>query len=159
MSLQRGKYNDYKVGHHRRKPLTYTIDNITGCWIWQGSRGGGQGEYGSIYKDGKSVLAHRFFYEEKHGKISEGLELDHLCKNKRCCNPDHMEAVPHVINMRRSKTTKLTEEDVLYIRNSQETNVILALLYNVSESHISRIKNKVKWRKTTVEELKAKVRD
>ena len=69
------------------------------CWLWQGcttTRG-----YGLIAICGKSKLAHRLAYELFKGPIPEGLELDHLCRVRNCCNPDHLEAVTHEENVRR----------------------------------------------------------
>ena len=46
-------------------------------------------------------MAHWLLFEEVNGRIPAGLEIDHLCKNKLCINPDHLEAVTHAENMRR----------------------------------------------------------
>lgn len=72
-----------------------------GCWIWMGAlypKG-----YSSIWKNPRSYLGHRIMYEEKYGKIPDGLELDHLCRNRCCVNPDHLEAVTHKINLLRGE--------------------------------------------------------
>ncbi|OGR27289.1 MAG: hypothetical protein A2139_07850 [Desulfobacca sp. RBG_16_60_12] len=63
----------------------------TGCWLWQGeiNRNG----YGRVWVNGKRLMAHRVTYEAFHGPIAPGLVLDHLCKNRQCCNPDHLEPV------------------------------------------------------------------
>lgn len=45
--------------------------------------------------------AYRAYYERKYGEVPEGLELDHLCRVTMCVNPDHLEAVTHVVNTRR----------------------------------------------------------
>lgn len=63
----------------------------SGCWLWTGalnSRG-----YSCIGVDGKSQLAHRVSYELHVGPIPEGLQIDHLCRVKRCINPEHLEPV------------------------------------------------------------------
>lgn len=49
-------------------------------------------------------LAHRVAYEQARGPIPEGLELDHLCRNRACVNPDHLEPVTHRENLLRADT-------------------------------------------------------
>ncbi len=68
------------------------IDEITGCHNWQGfvsNKGYGHVSLGN----GKSGRVHRAAYELAKGPIPPGLQIDHLCRNRRCCNPDHLEAV------------------------------------------------------------------
>lgn len=72
----------------------------TGCWTWHGAFGG-DGHYGAAMVDGKLVVTHRYVYELLVGPIPKGLEIDHLCQNTRCCNPEHLEPVTHAENLRR----------------------------------------------------------
>lgn len=70
-----------------------------GCWIWVGAyypRG-----YGQFYDGKGGSSAHRWSYKQFKGEIPEGLELDHLCRTPCCVNPDHLEPVTHLENMRR----------------------------------------------------------
>lgn len=76
------------------------------CWIWIGCRnkfGYGLFWYGS--GEGHHV-AHRWSWREAHGPVPPGLELDHLCKNKSCVRPDHLEPVTRSENMRRATWKK-----------------------------------------------------
>ena len=71
-----------------------------GCWIFTGHLFGRNG-YGGIAHDGTTRGVHIVMYEDRNGRVPEGLELDHLCRVPRCCNPDHLEAVTHAENVRR----------------------------------------------------------
>lgn len=63
----------------------------SGCWIWLGTTL--PDGYGSFFHHGRRVAAHRFSYENVIGPIPSGLQLDHLCRNRRCVRPDHLEPV------------------------------------------------------------------
>lgn len=75
-----------------------------GCWLWTaycdslgyGRIVGGEGQPRSAY-------AHRVSYELFIGKIPDDMEIDHLCRNRSCVNPVHLEAVPHHTNVLRGK--------------------------------------------------------
>lgn len=76
------------------------------CWAWTGclnSRG-----YGCWAVNGKSQLTHRVAYILLVGEIPDGLQVDHLCGNKRCCNPDHLEAVTDAVNKSRTNQARKT---------------------------------------------------
>lgn len=69
-----------------------------GCWNFTGHvhRSG----YGYT---GQHVYAHRYFYQELVGPIPDGLVIDHLCMNKTCVNPEHLEPVTQGENIRRAR--------------------------------------------------------
>lgn len=96
-------YGDWSNANpeRRRKRLLkkVEIDAATGCWTWTGSKTL-QG-YGQMRVDGKRLYTHRISYELHVGPIPEGLDLDHLCRNRACCNPAHLEPVTHLVNVRR----------------------------------------------------------
>lgn len=95
---------------------------------------------------GRFALAHRVAYEEQYGPIPDGMEIDHLCGNRDCVNPDHLEAVSHTENMRRGRGTKLVRAQVDEIKRSTEKQHVLAGRYGVTQGHISRIKAGLAWR-------------
>lgn len=74
------------------------------CWNWTGALN--ENGYGKIGMPGISpVYAHRLMYELCVGPIPKGLEIDHLCFNRRCVNPGHLEAVTRLQNVRRAVKT------------------------------------------------------
>lgn len=73
------------------------VDGLKGpCHVFRGckSRDG----YGCVNNKGKTVLVHRYVWELANGPILGGLEVDHRCRNKACCNVDHLRVVTHRIN-------------------------------------------------------------
>jgi hypothetical protein len=77
--------------------------NANGCWVWTKYRD--RNGYGRLYVGNRVVLAHRFAYEAFIGPVPNGLPLDHLCRNRACCNPRHADPVPQVQNLHRSPET------------------------------------------------------
>lgn len=72
----------------------------TECWIYTGLLNADG--YGKIYAFGKHTSTHRLSHILFKGPIIEGYEVDHLCVVRACFNPDHLEAVPPIINHSRS---------------------------------------------------------
>lgn len=72
-----------------------TEDLTTGCWDWQGALRNG---YGAVGIGTKIVYVHRWIYEHFIAPIPDGLIIDHLCINRRCANPEHLDVVTRAIN-------------------------------------------------------------
>lgn len=66
------------------------------CWLWLASTTwAGYGRFQLSWKPRIRVIAHRFTYEMANGPIPDGLEIDHLCRNRKCVNPTHLRVVTH----------------------------------------------------------------
>lgn len=74
------------------------IETDTDCWEWQGAISKGYGCVGANQTGRRKV--HAVMYVLHHGPLPEDTEINHLCRNKGCCNPKHLEAVSHTENMR-----------------------------------------------------------
>ncbi|OZE77409.1 hypothetical protein CH305_18215 [Rhodococcus sp. 15-649-2-2] len=76
------------------------IVNSNGCWLWQGPTA--PHGYGTTIRAwGRGWLPHRLAYTVMVGEIPEGLQIDHLCRVRKCINPNHLEAVTQAENLRR----------------------------------------------------------
>lgn len=68
------------------------------CRLWAGAVDRRDG-YGRFYVGGKTVGAHQFAYRRMYGDVPEGMVIDHVCRNRRCVNPDHLRTVTRVENV------------------------------------------------------------
>ena len=91
----KGRSLSYVLGHNaRRGPDDYEVRDTgyaTPCHLWL--RHINADGYGMVTRDGKQQSAHRWFYGQVNGPIPEGMTLDHVCRERRCVNPDHLEPV------------------------------------------------------------------
>lgn len=88
------------------------IHGIEGCWTYRAIKNASG--YVSM---GNGVMAHRVSYEWFVGPIPSGLELDHLCGQRDCVNPHHLEPVTHRENLRRARLPHRSLDVRLYCRN------------------------------------------
>lgn len=97
--------NSARLDIDREKKFVDKTDALDdGCIVWRGfvTRDG----YGRFWDGTSSRLPHRVSYEMYVGEIPSGLEIDHLCKNRLCVNPDHLEPVTRQENIARSDAGK-----------------------------------------------------
>ena len=78
------------------------VEQETGCWLWTGSKN--RNGYGKFWYHGRTGTAFRFAYKFWHGPLPPGHEPDHLCENKICVNPDHLEGVTRRENLIRGNS-------------------------------------------------------
>lgn len=126
--------------HRPAEPLEnrYSVEDRgydTPCWIWQ--RAATPKGYGTIWDPAtqKLVRAPRYFYERFVGPIPEGAQIDHLCRQPPCVNPEHLEPVTQAVNQQRGANAKLTRDTADAIRNrgsAGESRAALAREFGVS---------------------------
>ena len=135
------------------------------CWEWRKAKIGGYGAFwfgGKRKNGGKTERAHRIaFALANGGEIPDGLQVNHTCHNKLCCNPRHLYAGTHQDNMddrtraarqamgEGHSQAKLTDEDVLRIRamhSEGRRQSDIAAVYGVHRTTIYRIRRRENWK-------------
>lgn len=75
------------------------VVSVNGCWLWR--NGLDSNGYGVVRTSASRTPAHRYVYEALVGAIPKKLQLDHLCRQRRCVNPDHLQPVTQQENILR----------------------------------------------------------
>jgi len=137
------------------------VERIDGaCWKWHGATTGfGYGEFKSHQK---RYSAHRFSYELHRGQIPHGMFVCHSCDNPACSNPDHLflgtatdnaqdmvakgRHAPPKLKGSDNGNAKLTESDIVAIRNDTRSQPSIAKDYGVSHVLIGFIKRRTAWK-------------
>jgi hypothetical protein len=140
----------------------YEIITETGCWLWKGwydKNGYGMMKIGHMDdKSRRNEFAHRVSWIIHHGHIPKGLFVLHHCDTPCCVNPHHLFLGTQTDNMQdaskkqripmgdRSNLAKLTEGQVISIRESHDKPKILANKFKVTRNNIYLIKSNQTWR-------------
>lgn len=131
------------------------LDKTTDCWLWLGDLRNG---YGRISWKGTGTILHRLTWVLSGGEIPEGQVIRHKCKNKHCCNPDHLETGTNKENtfdryrdgtMLYGEThprARWTEEQIRYIRSSPLNGGQLAKELNTNRTTICDIRKRKTWK-------------
>ena len=119
-----------KINHEVIQRFFKKVEKTPKCWNWTGCLVNG---YGQFFL-GKKQYAHRISYSILHGEIPKGKCLDHLCRNRKCVNPNHLEPVSYKENIIRGAKnqdqfgekhpwSKLSDRDILKIKELAKYNI------------------------------------
>jgi hypothetical protein len=160
MQLRRAK-SQLVAPVQRETPQEYIKNRVEladhDCWEWRLSRYKG---YGKTGVNGRGRQAHIVSYEAFVGPVPEGMQINHKCHNRACCNPEHLYAGTQKQNMKdmllagrgsrlcgeTNGNSKLTATDVCLIRASKDSAMQLRQQLGVSEALIRAIRKGLVWR-------------
>lgn len=154
---RKGQPTKYLRGHGRRIVHPHNFERYcsiedrghdTPCWIWQGFKDSRAG-YAVIGINGRPRKVHQISYKRFHGEVPAGKEIDHVCGNRACVNPDHLEAVSHTENCRRGRKAVLIMEQAEEIRRLKREHGLkhteIAEMFDVSATCIWNIVHGNRW--------------
>jgi hypothetical protein len=126
-----------------------TIGEENECWNWKAAvQWDG---YGNIKILDNQFKSHRVAFELSIGPIPKKQYVCHTCDNKRCCNPSHLftgfqeHNMRDMTNKRRHKNARLTDAEVIAIKNSTANQTLVAEDYGITQAHVSAIKTGKRW--------------
>lgn len=103
-----------------------------GCWIWNASKtNNGYSQLRSRVHKFHGNSGHRFSYIYHKGEIPKGLEIDHLCRNRDCVNPEHLEAVTSSVNHLRGDGMKIWGK-----KNREKTHCPQGHIYSPENTYV-----------------------
>lgn len=124
---------------------SYTVEP-SGCWRWTGSIAGNG--YGHFWTNNAYHQAHLLVYILFVGPLPEGLEPDHLCRNRWCVNPGDIEFVTHAVNSQRGARAVLSPDQARAIRAAHRSGRgvrSLAREHGINHATVSRLINGLIW--------------
>lgn len=129
----------------------WIVDQETGCWNWTGTMTRGYGKFTLTSGNTQITIgAHRLVWRLYGGaKIGSTHQLDHVCRNRKCVNPEHMEIVTISENNRRKPATRLTEAVVTQIRSELSSGAhykVIAAKYGLTMGHVINIRERRVWK-------------
>ena len=124
--------------------LQSRINKTDSCWVWHGAIA--DNGYSKVRFRNKHTSVHRVIYEHYKGKIPKGFQVDHLCKNKLCVNPEHLEAVTPAENTRRaSKKANLLIVRIIKKLTGKIKQHEISGIFGLHQCHVSRIVSGKRW--------------
>lgn len=135
------------MGEEEKERFWANVDRSGSCWLWTGpisSTG-----YGGVQWQGRRANAHKVAYVMERGPVPKGLQLDHLCRVRRCVNPIHLEPVTNAVNTRRGARAKLSEALAAQIRETYlaglDNRAELGRRFKIDPSIVSRVLSGETW--------------
>jgi hypothetical protein len=96
------------------------VEKTSSCWVWKNAKD--KDGYGIFWDQTKIIKAHRFSYQLFKDKIPQGLQINHLCKNTSCVNPNHLEVVSCRENLMKGDTIAKQNAEKTHCKRGHEFN-------------------------------------
>lgn len=137
-----------------RKPIV-TESNDQGCMLVVSHKLNQDGYFRKFTASGKAVMWHRQVYQDTYGEIPEGYEVDHMCRNRSCINPEHLQlltSLEHTIKTNKERYRSRQDAAKEYWLKHKCTGVSLSEKFEVSFSAACKwIRN---WKKESAETIR-----